>query len=314
MSPKRAEPPRAPRSLLASASSTESVNESSGTRHPLSPSRNPSSYQRDSHHSRYTSQDDDSRNDYRRSSNSNRAYSPSRDEISESPRGRSLQRDPPARHTGHDEGYKYSMNGSSRDYRLPSRTWENRYDSTPDSRFSRSTYSSEKLDSIPSWTKGSKRPLSPSQIPGRSTSPPHHRRRYSIKGSDHSGSMHADSHSRSNGYAAGTILSQPLRRSPTSISSTPTAQVAPSLNGSLPEDRNKTVQSLNRDLWDVRRQTTALKAQEETIVAELKRLRADVPSLSDATKTTAALAKVSVSEDQLKVLEAEIICACVHGF
>ena len=64
----------------------------------------------------------------------------------------------------------------------------------------------------------------------------------------------------------------------------------------------------------MRRQTTALKAQEETIVAELKRLRADVPSLSDATKTTAAPAKVSVSEDQLKVLEAEIICACVHGF
>lgn len=312
-SPNRAEPPRAPRSLLASASSTESVNESSGTRHPLSSSRTLSSYQRDSHRSQHTSQDDDYYTGHSRPLSSNRAYSASHNEIPTSSRGRSLQREPPARFTGHDENHKHSMNGSSHDHHLPSRTWENRYDSTPNSRFSRPTYSSEKLDSTPDWTKGNKRPLSPNQIPGRSASPPHHRRRYSIKGADHPGSVHIDSHPRSSGYAGDSILSQPLRRSPTSIFSTPTAHMAPNSNGPPPEDRNRLVQSLNRDLWDVRRQTTALKAQEETIVADLKRLRTDVPSLPNTVKIVTAPTKVSVSEDQYKILEAEIICTCVHG-
>lgn len=72
-----------------------------------------------------------------------------------------------------------------------------------------------------------------------------------------------------------------------------------------PPSRQERVNTLNRDLWDVRRQLTALKAREENIARELKDLRVPVPADPVAAAGTNGL----TTEERLKGMELEMNCA-----
>ena len=310
MSQKRVEPPRAPRSLLASASSADSVTDSFGKR-PQSPSRASPFHQRENRFLRPVPLEDRIKSEYRHSSVTNGGYSRHKERSVSPETGRSSHREPP-RPAEYDEDPKHSVNGSSNNHHFTYKPWHTRYKSPP--RVQKYSLSSDNLDTAPGWSRSSKRPLSPARAPGRSASPPH-KRRYSINSHgapSQLSPMRTDTTSRPTSSGAGHLFSngsQPLGRSPTSIASTPTQQLTPNSNGIMAEDpssRAQRVQTLNRELWDLRRQTTALKAREESILVELRALRVSVPEMPES--TTAPAPKTTVSEDKLRLMEAEVHC------
>lgn len=62
--------------------------------------------------------------------------------------------------------------------------------------------------------------------------------------------------------------------------------------------------ALNRELWDTRRQITALKARENNIIDELRQIRA--PELPQ----NVILPKSNTPEEKMRSMEAEIVCKC----
>ena len=77
-----------------------------------------------------------------------------------------------------------------------------------------------------------------------------------------------------------------------------------------PGTRNQRITTLNRELWDVRRQITALKAREDTIMNELKSMRA--PELVESTVVPQQKAPVAY-EERIKQLETEVNSTCACG-
>lgn len=107
-----------------------------------------------------------------------------------------------------------------------------------------------------------------------------------------------------------------LRRSPSSSSiQGPPGSKTPSNSSVIANDgseasSSKTVDSnsLNRELWDIRRQITALKAREEHLANELKARNA--PELSEK----AHAPKVPEPEERLRLMEGEILSTCSCAF
>lgn len=221
-----------------------------------------------------------------------RPYNPRFADAADSPRGQ------PSGTDWHDRAERYVK-------RPVSPEQSNGY-STP--AYRRYSYQDRAPDNTsPSWTPGHKRPLSPSnKQQGRSFSPPVKIRRWgdTQSASDHTNppqlrSQHAtfqDSVS-SNGpegnSGSGFIAHTPGAGSTPSSAATP---VAPSSSEAL---------SLNRELWDVRRQITALKAREDNILTELKGKR--VPELPEA----AVKQNGPSPEERMKTMEFELSCTYI---
>lgn len=71
----------------------------------------------------------------------------------------------------------------------------------------------------------------------------------------------------------------------------------------LSDSKTQTL-TLNRELWDVRRQITALNAREMNILEDLKRVRGPQPL------QTAVVPKAATPQETIQNLEAEIVCEC----
>lgn len=101
-------------------------------------------------------------------------------------------------------------------------------------------------------------------------------------------------------------VSRVVSREPSISSSTAITSGGPSgTPASGVTARNPQTLTLNRELWDLRRQITALKAQEDHVLEELKRIRA--PEMAENT----IVPKTQTAEERLKILEAEVVCTCI---
>lgn len=189
----------------------------------------------------------------------------------------------------------------------------------------------DKYGSLDSPWKGHKRPLSPgSSRHGRSISPPFKRRvgesglnGSSVEGYDPrnwkyssasaSAKVDTENRPRKSSSPVGSRSWAPPSRQGASAEHTPSipAQggVTPSTNGQsvgTPTGGARQPQShaLNRELWDIRRQVTALKAREDAIVHELQVIHAPVGVLPEPSASSKQLSL----EERLKSMEVEIQC------
>lgn len=305
--PKLVEPPRAPRSLLANTSNGESLDFS--TRRPLSPSPRPGGFayhQKDDRlprpptlEGRYNSA---SRSFNYKFNNNRRTFSPPPH------RGRSTSpvgvRDiapyePTWRQTGYGADAKHAPGYTPK-------KWYNRSRSPNQKR----SFNFDKLNTPSPWFKGPlKRPLSPTLTPGRAGSPPYKRRFSMNEPIGRSSPMQGDVVARppsSNGGLNGAYLP---RGSPPP-SSVPLSRLGSSVNRNEPPQlltRAQQITVLNRELWSVRREVTALKAREECILSDLKTMRA--PEFAE---DSVMPPKSPSPEEKLKLLEAEITCTCAR--
>ncbi|KAJ3555528.1 hypothetical protein NM688_g2529 [Phlebia brevispora] len=165
-----------------------------------------------------------------------------------------------------------------------------------------------------------KRPLSPGAYRRRSASPPHKKRffEYGLA----SGSKQQETHHPQiptqprAAMAAKRSLSpsrlerpgSPMRRTLTTSSGLRSAgstaggaviKKTPSPPDDSTSQKSQT-QTLNRELWDVRRQITALNAREKHILNELKLIRA--PELVQST-----ISSIQTPDEKLKIMELEIV-------
>ena len=99
--------------------------------------------------------------------------------------------------------------------------------------------------------------------------------------------------------ARSDFLEQPNTRDPEPVAP---MVVNETPNGLTP--RPERINALNRELWDVRRQLTALKAREDSIAHELGALRAPVPADPAEKATTDGLSP----EERIKAMELEMNC------
>jgi hypothetical protein len=291
-SPKRIEPPRAPRSLLTSGSNAEGTSEFSNRR-PLSPSRafvpsyHHNNHYKDDRYPREAPPEDRYKLASYRSLDANRPYNPLPPRgrsISPSPRsGRFSQNDGTSRPAGYAEDRKPQPVATHRSWQDHART-----------PYQRHSFNSDKRDTPAGWFhgggKGLKRPLSPTETsPSRRSSSP--KRRYSAV--EHAGPR------------VGSPIQVDVPTRPSSTNTTETVEDA-----SAPPSRNQRITILNRELWDVRRQITALKAREDNILTDLKTMRA--PELAEST-VAAPQQRTPGPDDRVKQLEAEVHCTCVCG-
>lgn len=187
------------------------------------------------------------------------------------------------------------------------------HDQDPNAAYKRHSFT-EKQPYQTTWNRGYKRPFSPNRSSRRSVTPPA-KRRYSVNDN-----LNGSYSSRGTGYdlprfaAPNAGYARPaspfgLRRSPSSSSiQGPPGSKTPSNSSVIANDgseasSSKTVDSnsLNRELWDIRRQITALKAREEHLANELKARNA--PELSEK----AHAPKVPEPEERLRLMEGEIL-------
>ncbi|KAI0090647.1 hypothetical protein BDY19DRAFT_724568 [Irpex rosettiformis] len=187
--------------------------------------------------------------------------------------------------------------------------------------FKRHTYNGDKAAmNESSWSTGLKRPLSPATARYDQTSAPHTkrfhpvssvaaeaaaaRRPYVYKRQYNPAAMARRSASpmSSQSWVSNSrpaVHEQPGTKSPEPIA--PAAAVETS-NGSAPGQER--INTLNRELWDVRRQLTALKAREDCISKELQVLRAPVSADPAGMPGTNGL----TPEERVKTMELEMNC------
>lgn len=313
------EPPKAPRSLLPSASSGEGSEASS--RRPLSPPPSRPPYiPRDNRFSRPVPLEDrlnvaNGASQYKtrpftHASQRGRSISPSRNE-----------RAAPDDFTRRYVGYR-DVGDSRSQANYAHKSWHTRSRSP----YRRTSYSPDRLDGQQAWSKGVKRPYSPSRSSGPRDSPPQ-KRRYSLNGHQAGPSMaspmEVDQVLRPSSSNARPILpngntAQPDRRTPPSATtSTLSTQVLPAsatpvangVNHDDPTARSHRVTTLKRDLWDLRREIAALKAKEDKVLTDLKTLGAPEPAESTVVPSPAASkTPVPAPDDRVKLLEAEVHC------